>query len=237
MNGKNFSIKRVFGRKLRVMNVCCWISALLVLVVVTVQVAILGIHGIALGWRLVTDHCKATKELAKHSIVGDTKVVAASHLGNSSLAALQGLAEKQEAFLWSHDDLLVELFDNFVDDREVILLVGIRVNVNKCAEVIPTLSRIHSVKLCHTFERRFLVARGTTKLTEVGTHDECDLSQCFLSRDLESGVCASILLELKIRELYRHRSSSSVDRRFEISVSRKLWVSHMCLVPSRPVKV
>ena len=189
------------------MNVCCRVSALLVLVIITVQVTVLSVHSTALGWRLVTDHRKATEELAKNSIVIDTKVIAASHLANSSLAALQRLAEKQEAFLWRHDDFFVELLDNFVDDREVILLVGICVNVNKCAEVIPTLSRIHSAELCHTFERRFLVARGTTKLPEVGTHDKCDLSQCLLGRDLESGVCTRILLKLKVGGLYRHRSS------------------------------
>ena len=124
------------------MNVCCRVSALLIFVVVTVKITILSVHRIALSWRLVTDHCKASKVLAENSIVTDTKVIATSHLVDSSLAALQRLAEKQKAFLWRHDDLFVELFDDLVNDREVILLVSRRVNGHKCTEVIPALSRL-----------------------------------------------------------------------------------------------
>ena len=99
------------------MNVCCRVSALLVFVVVTVKVTILSVHRIALGGRFVTDYSKASKVLAKNSIVTDTKVIATSHLVDSSLAALQRLAEKQKAFVWRHDDLLVELFDDLVLER------------------------------------------------------------------------------------------------------------------------
>ena len=55
------------------MNVCCRISALLVLAVVTVKITELRVHSITLGWRLVADHSKATEVLAKSSIVVDTK--------------------------------------------------------------------------------------------------------------------------------------------------------------------
>ena len=113
-------------------------------------------------------------------------------------------------FVRRHDDLLVELLDDLVHDREVILLVRRRVNANQRPEIISTFPRLHGVKLSHTLQRGLLEPRGATELTKVGTHDQGDLSEFLLGRDFEPGVGASLLTFLQDSNRSRLRSSYGI---------------------------
>ena len=152
MDRLNLSKQSVFRRKHIVISVNSGISALNVCGVPTAEFCILRIHRIALSGRLVPHDSETSDELAKHVEICDTEIWTESHFINRDLTANNRLSEQDEAEINRHDDLLGELFRNFVYDGIVVLLVSRRIDVNQCSKIIPTQLWIDGIGFCHALE-------------------------------------------------------------------------------------